>query len=109
VASELVAGLVEALGAIFAYLAPWLARWISPDSAGAVDDLNLYIYVGNNPLKYRNLTGHVKIYSNRHLPYNEIDILYTCVSIYSCKFKCYLFGCRFLISIISTHVLYLVI
>jgi hypothetical protein len=40
-----------------------------------VDDLNLYIYVGNNPLKYRNLTGHVKIYSNRHLPYNEIDIL----------------------------------
>ncbi|VVH66040.1 hypothetical protein BSPLISOX_742 [uncultured Gammaproteobacteria bacterium] len=57
------------------YLAPWLARWISPDSAGAVDGLNLYIYVGNNPLKYRDLTGHVKIYSNRHLPYNEIDIL----------------------------------
>jgi RHS repeat-associated protein len=28
------------------YLAPWLARWISPDSAGAVDGLNLYIYVG---------------------------------------------------------------
>jgi uncharacterized protein RhaS with RHS repeats len=39
---------------------PWLARWISPDSAGAVDGLNLYIYVGNNPLKYRDLTGHVK-------------------------------------------------
>jgi uncharacterized protein RhaS with RHS repeats len=29
------------------YLAPWLARWISPDSAGAVDGLNLYAYVGN--------------------------------------------------------------
>jgi RHS repeat-associated protein len=29
------------------YLAPWLARWISPDSAGAVDDLNLYVYVDN--------------------------------------------------------------
>ncbi|VVH64316.1 hypothetical protein BSPLISOX_2317, partial [uncultured Gammaproteobacteria bacterium] len=57
------------------YLAPWLARWISPDSAGAVDGLNLYIYVGNNPLKYRDLTEHVKIYSNRHLPYNKIDIL----------------------------------
>ena len=42
------------------YLAPWLARWISPDSAGAVDGLNLYIYVGNNPLKYRDPTGHVK-------------------------------------------------
>jgi hypothetical protein len=29
------------------YLAPWLTRWISPDSAGAVDGLNLYVYVGN--------------------------------------------------------------
>ncbi|CAC9436407.1 hypothetical protein [uncultured Gammaproteobacteria bacterium] len=42
------------------YLAPWLARWISPDSAGAVDGLNLYVYVSNNPLKYRDPTGHVK-------------------------------------------------
>ncbi|VVM23695.1 hypothetical protein BSPWISOXPB_2342 [uncultured Gammaproteobacteria bacterium] len=42
------------------YLAPWLARWISPDSAGVVDGLNLYAYVSNNPLKYRDLTGHVK-------------------------------------------------
>jgi RHS repeat-associated protein len=64
------------------YLAPWLARWISPDSAGAVDGLNLYVYVGNNPLKYIDPTGHVRVYpidrkvhSNRHLPYNEIDIL----------------------------------
>ena len=40
------------------YLAPWLARWISPDSAGAVDGLNLYVYVGNNPLKYTDPTGH---------------------------------------------------
>ncbi|VVH64344.1 hypothetical protein BSPLISOX_1755, partial [uncultured Gammaproteobacteria bacterium] len=30
------------------------------DSAGAVDGLNLYVYVGNNPLKYRDPTGHVK-------------------------------------------------
>jgi hypothetical protein len=32
----------------FVYLAltPWLTRWISPDSAGAVDGLNLYVYVG---------------------------------------------------------------
>ncbi|SSC08958.1 RHS repeat domain-containing protein [bacterium endosymbiont of Bathymodiolus sp. 5 South] len=42
------------------YQAPWLARWISPDSAGAVDGLNLYVYVANNPLKYRDPTGHVK-------------------------------------------------
>jgi uncharacterized protein RhaS with RHS repeats len=35
-----------------------LARWISPDSAGAVDGLNLYVYVNNNPLKYTDPTGH---------------------------------------------------
>ncbi len=45
------------------YLAPWLARWISPDSAGAVDGLNLYAYVGNNPLKYRDPTGHFPLIS----------------------------------------------
>jgi RHS repeat-associated protein len=45
------------------YLAPWLARWISPDSAGAVDGLNLYVYVGNNPLKYRDPTGHFPLIS----------------------------------------------
>jgi RHS repeat-associated protein len=58
------------------YLAPWLARWISPDSAGAVDSLNLYIYVSNNPLKYTDPTGHVKVYlPNMSLPHYEIDIL----------------------------------
>jgi RHS repeat-associated protein len=40
VAVELIAGLIR----------------ISPDSAGAVDGLNLYVYVGNNPLKYRDPT-----------------------------------------------------
>jgi hypothetical protein len=28
------------------------------DSAGAVDGLNLYVYVDNNPLKYIDPTGH---------------------------------------------------
>lgn len=34
------------------YYAPWLQRWISPDPTGAVDGLNLYCMVGNNPLRY---------------------------------------------------------
>ncbi|QGA48276.1 RHS repeat-associated core domain-containing protein [Pseudomonas brassicacearum] len=34
------------------YYAPWLQRWISPDPAGAVDGLNLYCMVGNNPMRY---------------------------------------------------------
>ena len=45
------------------YLAPWLARWISSNSAGAVDGLNLYAYVGNNPLKYRDPMGHFPLIS----------------------------------------------
>jgi RHS repeat-associated protein len=32
------------------YYAPWLGRWMSPDPSGAVDGLNLYVFVGNNPV-----------------------------------------------------------
>jgi RHS repeat-associated protein len=28
------------------YLAPWLTRWISPDSAGAVDIALLFCFIG---------------------------------------------------------------
>jgi len=48
------------------YLAPWMARWVSPDSARAVDGLNLYVYVGNNPLKYLDPTGHIQTISWAH-------------------------------------------
>ncbi len=34
----------------FRYYAPWLQRWINPDPAGDVDGLNLFGFVGNNPL-----------------------------------------------------------
>ncbi|MBN3863878.1 RHS repeat-associated core domain-containing protein [Pseudomonas frederiksbergensis] len=42
------------------YYAPWLGRWISPDPKGAVDGLNLYAFVGNNPLRYTDPTGAAK-------------------------------------------------
>ncbi|WP_371856505.1 RHS repeat domain-containing protein [Pseudomonas sp. R47(2017)] len=32
------------------YYAPWLQRWVSADPAGDVDGLNLYGFVGNNPM-----------------------------------------------------------
>ncbi len=58
------------------YLAPWLTRWISPDAAGAVDGLNLYVYVDNNPLKYIDPTGHAKVISaDISLADYEIDVL----------------------------------
>jgi len=57
------------------YLAPWLARWISPDSAGSVDGLNLYVYVGNNPLKYIDSMGNVKVFSLTGSFFYEMDVL----------------------------------
>jgi RHS repeat-associated protein len=39
------------------YYAPALGRWLSPDPAGAVDGLNLYAYVRNNPLRFYDPTG----------------------------------------------------
>jgi insecticidal toxin complex protein TccC len=42
------------------YYAPWLQRWVSADPAGDVDGLNLYGFVGNNPLRYVDLAGTAK-------------------------------------------------
>jgi insecticidal toxin complex protein TccC len=36
----------------YRYLAPWLCRWLNPDPAGAVDGLNLFGFVGNNPVTW---------------------------------------------------------
>jgi insecticidal toxin complex protein TccC len=56
------------------YYAPWLCCWVSADPAGDVDGLNLYAFVGNNPLNYvdeqgekrtpAELSAIVKNYSN---------------------------------------------
>jgi RHS repeat-associated protein len=34
----------------YRYLAPWMGRWLSPDPIGPSDDLNLYQFVGGNPV-----------------------------------------------------------
>lgn len=39
------------------YYAPWLGRWTSPDPAGSVDGPNLYAFVRNNPIRYRDAKG----------------------------------------------------
>ncbi len=41
--------------------APWLARWLSPDPAGAIDGLNLYQYAGSNPVRYVDVAGNIKV------------------------------------------------
>ncbi|MGW8462687.1 RHS repeat-associated core domain-containing protein [Pseudomonas sp. CLCA07] len=42
------------------YYAPWLQRWVSADPQGDVDGLNLYGFVGNNPLRYIDSSGTKK-------------------------------------------------
>ena len=39
------------------YYAPWLGRWTACDPAGAVDGLNLYLYVGNSPTTFHDPSG----------------------------------------------------
>ncbi len=39
------------------YLSPWLAQWLSPDPAGAVDSYNLYLFVTLNPTSRVDKTG----------------------------------------------------
>ena len=42
------------------YYAPWLGRWLNADPAGAVDGLNLFCFVGNNPVRFIDKKGHSK-------------------------------------------------
>ena len=39
------------------YYAAWLGRWISCDPLGAVDGWNLYYYVNDNPITYKDSSG----------------------------------------------------
>ena len=41
------------------YYAPWLGRWLSCDPAGTVDGLNLYAFVGGNPVAFADLNGNM--------------------------------------------------
>jgi insecticidal toxin complex protein TccC len=47
------------------YYAPWLQRWVSADPAGDVDGLNLYGFVGNNPMRYIDNAGFSKTQAER--------------------------------------------
>lgn len=42
------------------YYCPWLGRWTSADPAGTIDGLNLYVFVGNNPVNYTDPDGRCR-------------------------------------------------
>ena len=42
------------------YYVPLICRWLGSDPAGTDDDLNAYVYVGNNPIGFDDPQGTVK-------------------------------------------------
>lgn len=50
----------------FRYYAPWLQRWINPDPAGAVDGLNAYRMVRNNPVTLFDNDGLMPVKAQQH-------------------------------------------
>ena len=47
------------------YYAPWLCRWLNPDPAWVVDGLNLFAFVGDDPLNNRDPDGLFRNKSNK--------------------------------------------
>ncbi|WP_353741552.1 RHS repeat-associated core domain-containing protein [Pseudomonas fluorescens] len=45
------------------YVAGW-QRWLNPDPEGSVDGLDLFAFLGGNPLSYKDIQGTNKIYVN---------------------------------------------
>ncbi|SDW24775.1 insecticidal toxin complex protein TccC [Pseudomonas syringae] len=54
----------------FRYYAPWLQRWINPDPAGDVDGLNLFQFIANSPINYRDASGLQKYKSK----YDRVEL-----------------------------------
>lgn len=44
------------------YYASWLGRWISADPLGTADGLNLYVYVGNDPINFDDPGGTMRLF-----------------------------------------------
>ncbi|KAI1505998.1 65kDa B protein-domain-containing protein [Biscogniauxia marginata] len=42
------------------YYASWLGRWTSPDPLGIADGLNVYSYVGNDPVNFVDSSGTIR-------------------------------------------------
>ena len=45
----------------YRYYAPWLHRWLNPDPGGAIDGLNLYGFVGNDPMGHVDADGRMRV------------------------------------------------
>ncbi|AZE50392.1 Rhs-family protein [Pseudomonas chlororaphis] len=59
----------------FRYYAPWLQRWINPDPAGAIDGLNLFRMVRNNPLTLHDPNGAGSKNGVIYVPFSGEDMV----------------------------------
>jgi RHS repeat-associated protein len=59
------------------YYATWMGRWLSPDPSGPDDGLNLYEFVGSNPVTYVDNNGRVKILHWNAENKNNVTLLQT--------------------------------
>uniref|UniRef100_UPI00048B5F99 RHS repeat-associated core domain-containing protein n=1 Tax=Pseudomonas sp. Ant30-3 TaxID=1488328 RepID=UPI00048B5F99 len=41
----------------FRYYIAWLQRWVNPDPAGDIDGLNIFVFVRDNPIRYKDANG----------------------------------------------------
>ncbi|NEO95079.1 MAG: RHS repeat-associated core domain-containing protein, partial [Moorea sp. SIO3G5] len=57
------------------YYAPWLGRWLKPDPAGKVDGLNLYGYVKDNPVKFKDKKGLMKEEEKNDVDQEEMEMI----------------------------------
>ncbi|MEB0208186.1 RHS repeat-associated core domain-containing protein [Pseudomonas sp. CCC3.1] len=48
----------------YRYYAPWLYRWLNPDPGGDIDGLNLYGFVGNDPMGHVDAGGRTRVRKN---------------------------------------------
>ncbi|WP_374699522.1 RHS repeat-associated core domain-containing protein [Wolbachia endosymbiont (group A) of Limnophora tigrina] len=55
------------------YYATWFLRWINPDPAGTVDGLNLYQFIGSNPVIYRDKGGNARNQGGNAIDYTEFQ------------------------------------
>ncbi len=49
------------------YYLPWVGRWLKPDPAGTVDGMNLYAFVGGNPVTHTDEDGKMKTTRSGHV------------------------------------------
>ncbi|MBV7552655.1 RHS repeat protein [Pseudomonas sp. PDM28] len=53
----------------YRYYAPWLQRWVSADPAGPINGLNIFLFVSNNPVNFKDVDG--RVYEGKNDQYEE--------------------------------------